>query len=84
MSNAHNTEDIIDLIAIVQSQPATAEDFKAWEKAATECSNEQLLDTIKKCLRAGDEHYATNPIKNEFYQDKALTFVKEYNKRMGC
>ena len=78
MTNAHNT---IDLIAIVQSQPATAEDFRAWEKAAKLLSNEQLLHTIKECLRAADDHSVTNPIKQEFYLDQALTFVHEYNKR---
>lgn len=60
---------------------ATVEDFKAWEKAAEACSNEQLLHIIRDCREAAQAMKGWNPVREGFYEDQAWTFADEYRKR---
>ena len=66
-------------------EAATAEDFRAWRKAAISCSNETLVQLIKNCRDAADEMNKQNkPVKAEFYEDQEwiFTYVLRQRKRV--
>lgn len=60
---------------------ATVEDFRAWEKAAKSCSEEQLRHLIKQCREAAKAMKGWNPVKEGFYEDQAWTFADELRRR---
>ena len=66
-------------------ESATAEDFRAWRKAAISCSNETLVQLIKNCREAADQmHRQSNLVKAEFYEDQEwmFTYVLRERKRV--
>lgn len=65
----------------MNSRPATVEDFRAWEKAAKSCSDEQLRHIIKQCRDAARAMRDWNPVKEGFYEDQAWTYADELRSR---
>lgn len=66
-------------------EAATAEDFRAWGKAARLCSNETLVQLINNCREAANEmHRQNNLVKAEFYEDQEwmFTYVLRERKRV--
>jgi hypothetical protein len=63
------------------SSPATAEDFKKWEREAKKLSIDSLRYVIKDCLDAALAMKGWNPTREGFYIDQASTFSQELKKR---
>ena len=63
-------------------ESATVEDYKAWRKAASSCSNEKLVQLIANCREAAYEmHSKGNHVKAEFYEDQEWIFTDVYRER---
>ena len=63
------------------SNPATAQDFAKWERAAKRLSIDSLRYVINDCQMAARAMKGWNPDREGFYIDQASTFGQELTKR---